>query len=268
MPEISVLVPVYNREDVIGRAIESILAQTFTDFEILIINDGSADRTESIVKSYCDARIRYISWKKNRGEAAVRQALIDEARGRYCCWQDSDDVSSRFRLELQHRAMGLSGAYYLSCGYDILKVDDERPVSSPITSWTLGHSFPCCMFERAKAVRFDPAFDVACTDMDWELNMIASHGRMRNLPIQLYYLDRRCKNRITRRWKDAKFKDGYNRNMALFEKKREEWFVRISANGTERLPLLLSPQMYADVIAPLYAEIQTRTKGYKKGWGI
>lgn len=71
MPKISVLMPAYNAEKYIKEAIDSILAQTFSDFELIIIDDGSTDRTAEIVNDYSDSRIRFCPNEKNMGVAAT-----------------------------------------------------------------------------------------------------------------------------------------------------------------------------------------------------
>jgi len=65
--EISVVVPTYNRSETIGRAIESILKQSFSDFEVIIIDDGSTDNTEDVIKEFKDDRIRPIKFEENKG---------------------------------------------------------------------------------------------------------------------------------------------------------------------------------------------------------
>ena len=105
MPRVSVLMPAYNSEKYVGAAIESILNQTFTDFEFIIINDGSTDSTAKIVRDYAkrDNRIKFIDNKKNRGIAKIRNQLLDVANGTYIAFQDSDDISLADRLEKQVR---------------------------------------------------------------------------------------------------------------------------------------------------------------------
>ena len=90
-PTISVIIPTYNRADFIGRAIESVLDQTYQDFEIIVIDDGSKDNTENIVKSFDDTRITYIRLKDNKGAAVARNTGIGTARGKFIAFQDSDD---------------------------------------------------------------------------------------------------------------------------------------------------------------------------------
>lgn len=102
-PKVSVLMPAYNSEKYIAEAIESILNQTFKDFEFIIINDGSKDNTAKIVKSFAkqDKRIKFIDNKKNQGVAKTRNQLLNLASGEYIAYQDSDDISLPQRLKVQ-----------------------------------------------------------------------------------------------------------------------------------------------------------------------
>lgn len=101
MPKISVVMPAYNSEKYIAEAIESILNQTFTDFEFIIINDGSTDRTEEIILSYNDERIVYLKNEKNMGIVYTLNRGLDTAKGEYIARMDSDDISLPTRFEEQ-----------------------------------------------------------------------------------------------------------------------------------------------------------------------
>ena len=103
MPKVSVLMPAYNSEKYIAEAIESILNQTFSDFEFIIINDGSTDKTAEIVDGYAraDKRIKFINNKKNQGLIAVLNQGLDLCRGEYIARMDSDDIAINDRLEKQ-----------------------------------------------------------------------------------------------------------------------------------------------------------------------
>jgi len=91
MPQFSVVIPAYNRESSILAAIESVRAQEITDWEIIVVDDGSTDQTADRVESLVDDRIRLIR-QKNRGGSAARNTGIDAARGQFIAFLDSDDV--------------------------------------------------------------------------------------------------------------------------------------------------------------------------------
>ena len=90
MPETSVIIPTYNRADVLSRAIESVLEQSYQDFELIIVDDGSTDGTESVVHQYDDDRLIYIT-QSNAGANAARNRGIKAATGEYIAFLDSDD---------------------------------------------------------------------------------------------------------------------------------------------------------------------------------
>lgn len=92
MPKISVIVPVYNTEQYLPRCIDSILSQTFTDFELLLIDDGSKDNSGKICDEYAakDSRIR-VFHKKNGGATSARILGINNSCGEFICFVDSDD---------------------------------------------------------------------------------------------------------------------------------------------------------------------------------
>lgn len=98
-PKVSVIVTCFNREMYIAEAIDSILAQAFTDFEILVIDDGSVDGSAKICQSYGD-RIRYM-YQGNQGASAAKNAGITAARGEYIAFLDSDDRWEPHKLQLQ-----------------------------------------------------------------------------------------------------------------------------------------------------------------------
>jgi len=101
MPKVSIVIPTYNRAHIISRAIRSILDQTYKDFEIIIVDDGSADNTFEVADSFQDKRIHYTKQTPNQGEAAARNAGIRLAKGKYVAFQDSDDESLPDRIEEQ-----------------------------------------------------------------------------------------------------------------------------------------------------------------------
>ncbi|MES2590487.1 MAG: glycosyltransferase family 2 protein [Bacteroidota bacterium] len=100
-PIVSVIMPVYNAEKYLAETINSILAQTFVDFEFLIIDDGSTDKSLQILNSYADSRIKVLKNDKNIGYVQTLNKLIDLSKGKYIARQDNDDISFPERLKKQ-----------------------------------------------------------------------------------------------------------------------------------------------------------------------
>lgn len=105
---VSIIIPTYNRENVIKRAIDSVLRQTYSSYELVIVDDGSTDGTESVVDQAADSRIRYIRLKENQGVAHARNVGIREAKYDYIAFLDSDDEWLPDKLTRQMEKM-LSG---------------------------------------------------------------------------------------------------------------------------------------------------------------
>lgn len=101
MPKVSVVMPAYNAEKYVTQAIDSILGQSFTDFEFLILNDCSTDGTEALICAYNDPRIVYIKNEKNMGVAATLNKGLAAAKGEYIARMDADDISLPERFEKQ-----------------------------------------------------------------------------------------------------------------------------------------------------------------------
>src|SRR5437867_12013172 len=101
MARVSVLISTYNGEHYLGQAVRSILNQTLSDFELIIVNDGSKDSSESVIKSFPDPRIVYICNSQNQGIAVAQNKGLSVARGEYVALQDHDDISLLDRLRLQ-----------------------------------------------------------------------------------------------------------------------------------------------------------------------
>lgn len=104
-PAISVILPVFNGEAYLREAIDSILNQSFTDFELLIVNDGSTDRSQEIINSYQDTRIQLIHNPINLGLVDALNMGIHMACGTYLVRQDQDDISEPNRFQLQFETM-------------------------------------------------------------------------------------------------------------------------------------------------------------------
>ena len=117
-PGISVIMPVYKVEKYVGKAIESILSQTMSDFEFIIVDDGTPDRSGEICDEYAakDSRIQVIH-KENGGAPSARNRAIDIARGKYFYFMDSDDWAEPSMLEDMYRLAEEHGAQLVVTGY-------------------------------------------------------------------------------------------------------------------------------------------------------
>ena len=102
-PTVSIIIPTYNRAHLIDRSIQSVLNQTYQDFELIVVDDGSTDNTEDIIRQFQekDKRIKYIKHDKNKGGSAARNTGIKNSRGEYIAFQDSDDEWFPEKLEKQ-----------------------------------------------------------------------------------------------------------------------------------------------------------------------
>ncbi len=129
MTEISVILPVYNAASFVGEAIKSLLNQTFTDFEILALNDGSTDQSEQVILGFKDDRIRYIVSEENKGLIHQLNLGIKEAQGKYIARLDADDIAFPERLSIQYRFMQENPTVVLCGSYASVMGDETRILS-------------------------------------------------------------------------------------------------------------------------------------------
>jgi GT2 family glycosyltransferase len=118
-PHFSVIIPVYNRAAVLGIAIRSVLAQSYQDFEIVVVDDGSKDDPAAIARAFNDPRIRFIA-QENQGGGAARNTAIDASRGRFIAPLDSDDIFLEHHLQSMKVLLDATGA---QAGYARIVVD-------------------------------------------------------------------------------------------------------------------------------------------------
>ena len=127
-PTVSIITPVYNAEKYIGKTIESIKAQTFTDWELLLINDCSTDNSEEVIKGYLsDERIKLINNETNLRAAKSRNRGIDLAKGNYIAYLDADDLWLPEKIEKQLEFMKEKGAVFSCTAYEFA---DEEAVGT------------------------------------------------------------------------------------------------------------------------------------------
>lgn len=105
VPLVSVIIPTFNRADLLTRAIRSVMKQTFHDFELIIVDDASKDDTEQVVKQFNDERVKYMAHEVNKGGAAARNTGIKSALGAYVAFLDDDDEYTSKKLEVLVRAL-------------------------------------------------------------------------------------------------------------------------------------------------------------------
>lgn len=124
--EISIIVPIYNVEKYLGQCIQSVLDQTFSDFELILIDDGSTDSSLEICDKYAnkDSRIRVIH-KENKGVAAARNTGLNLCEGRYICFLDSDDYLEKDYLEYLYRKIENSNYDFVSCTANFVDEDGK-----------------------------------------------------------------------------------------------------------------------------------------------
>ena len=107
-PFFSIVIPTYNRAELLKRTVESFLKQTFTDFELIIVDDGGTDETKAVINGMNDNRFRYF-WKENGERAAARKFGAEKASGAYINYFDSDDIAYSNHLKTAHDAVTALG---------------------------------------------------------------------------------------------------------------------------------------------------------------
>ncbi|MDR0618463.1 MAG: glycosyltransferase [Bacteroidales bacterium] len=127
MDLVSIVTPAYNSSSFISEMIESIRAQTYSEWELLITDDNSADNTVEIIRRFSeeDPRIKLFCLKQNEGAGNARNRSIEEAKGRYIAFCDSDDLWMPQKLELQVKAMETAGATFLHSNFYVINTDNK-----------------------------------------------------------------------------------------------------------------------------------------------
>lgn len=129
VPTVSIIIPTYNRAHLIERAIESVLHQTYQDFELIIIDDGSTDNTDDIINKFQkkDDRIIYLKHDRNKGGSAARNTGIKASRGEYIAFLDSDDEWLPEKLEKQMDFFESNNYGFIYCNMIIEdKIDNTK----------------------------------------------------------------------------------------------------------------------------------------------
>lgn len=187
-PVVSVIIPTYNRENLVKQAITSILRQTFEDFEIIVVDDASLDNTSEVVNSIGDQRIKYFRNQANSGECASRNLGIDMAQGEYIAFLDSDDKWLPEKLEKQLKVFEQCSDK-VGVVYTWLRIVDESDRVKYRQPKSNGNIFEDLLFANIigspssvmvkrkcldREIRFDPNLP-CCGDWDLWLQLARNH---------------------------------------------------------------------------------------------
>jgi glycosyltransferase involved in cell wall biosynthesis len=191
-PRIAVVLPVYNGEDYLAEAIRSVLSQTFTDFELVVIDDGSTDRTADVLAGFSDARMRIIRFRHHRGLVQALNTGIRESRSELIARMDADDICLPHRFEKQVAFMDAHSDIAL-CGTWARLFGDARSVLRPAVEPKQIHArlffggamdHPSIMMRRAVLERHGLAYDDTFRHVeDFDLFIrLAELAKLANLP--------------------------------------------------------------------------------------
>jgi glycosyltransferase involved in cell wall biosynthesis len=203
MPKVSIIIPTYNRADLLPRAVQSVINQTYKDWELLIVDDGSADNTKEVVEKFAkkDPRIKYF-YEENKGQGAARNLGIKNAQGEYIAFLDSDDEWLSEKLEKQINFLESHRKYEFCYTADKLKYADGREEikrysnNIDLSSAKLagiGISVPSSHIYRKKVFDLVGLFDesrdlIGLEDNDWSIRGYFLKGFYLDEPLTIYHI--------------------------------------------------------------------------------
>lgn len=218
MPEISVITPVYNTEKYLLKCLNSIKNQTFNDFEVILIDDGSKDASPAILDEFAktDARFKVIH-KKNEGVTKARKDGIEYATGTYIAWVDSDDWIEETHLEQLYNAITKNNADICVCNFvkedakGITKYEEiisnlQNPLSSLIEKCSCRGCLPTKIIKKSlfKDANVFPPEGINCwEDVIISANLYYSSRKTIHIPIFTYHVNDLNESSITRSKKNA-----------------------------------------------------------------
>ena len=223
-PLVSVIMPAFNAEAYIKEAIQSILDQTYPNFELLICDDGSSDKTVEVVDSFNDDRIKLFIKNKNLGNLKTTNFLFSKCKGEFITIQDADDYSQLNRFELllkafnEDKELGMVGSNYLAISFDgeglfsgNLPLTNEE-TTSVLKKEVIPMLYASVMVKKAvfDTVKPFPVFfnRKGYADFDW-MARIQEKTRVKNLK-EILYVYRRHPFSFTSKKSNVKFKDTYH----------------------------------------------------------
>ena len=193
MPKVSVILPFFNRAATLARCVESVRRQTFLDWELVAVDDGSTDPSAPVLAASGDARIRVIRHETNRGAGPARDTAMAAAHGEYFALIDSDDEWLPGKLEAQIALLEKSGAALSSCGFHFIRGDETWTWPKPFLpeAWEKALHRECTFgFGTTLVIRrevaltlggFDPDLP-RHEDWDWVLRAAAAGHQLAFLP--------------------------------------------------------------------------------------
>ncbi|UCH75347.1 MAG: glycosyltransferase [Rhodospirillales bacterium] len=198
---VSIVMPVYNRSAVVGAAIESVLAQTYKNFELIVVDDNSDDNSAEVIESYDDPRIRAIRSDERLGVSGARNRALQEAQGQIIAYLDSDNTwSENYLLAMTGAFHILPDADALYCAQALFRRDAEAPFAVRFGSFNpalLGNRNYIdlnCFVHRREAIERAGHFDEELRRfVDWDLILrIAETATIYSIPVLLsnYYYDK------------------------------------------------------------------------------
>jgi len=183
---ISVIIPAYNHEEYIEYSIESVLEQSFQKFELIIVNDGSTDNTEQVIKKYKDPRIIYIKQNNHGAHYAINRG-INASKGKYISILNSDDAYENYRLEKCYQYLEQNKEYSVVItevkGFNNMGEEVYAEDSSHIKAWLDWYHDALCYFERIPFYYACYADNILITTSNYFLrkSVFTSVGEFRNL---------------------------------------------------------------------------------------
>jgi len=218
VPAVSIIVPAYNQSQYLGGAVRSALAQTWTDLEVIVVDDGSTDETPAVCREFTDPRVRYFR-QANQGLSAARNTGIREARGEFLSFLDSDDQFLPAKLELLLAAFDRDPGLGLVAGQAVLIDQDgkrigevfDRPLPDEPTDLLLGNPLHVgsVLLRREWQARVGPFDESLRSYEDWDMWLRLARAGCRMgwvaSPVSLYRFHQEQMTRIGQQMTTATF---------------------------------------------------------------
>lgn len=235
MPRVSILMPTFNREESLKMILPSVFGQTYSDWKLILLDDGSTDDTEGLVKRCREPRISYHR-QENVGVTVSRNRLLELCNTEYACWLDSDDKCNKYRLELLVKAMDKYNPPHIRTGQTFWRGDNDRMWQFPPTLlWHGGVCVASVMFRPSKAVEFNEDIKYGGEDMEWECRMQEFGGTPLEIPLALYVIGmRKGFGRLSKLHKNPELVDRAKDSVSLASRSIEASVERMKAKGKHK----------------------------------